>query len=271
MVRNAYNMALTFRHRVRSDKSIRKWFTIIDQVDLIPEEFRGAKVQSYRQVGLGEMEAWNEAWRSDEFVLDPTRVTLFIGRTGMNGFDFREKVLMERFGIQINKTSINSVLLIFTIGATWSSVHYLLDALRRIAATLDAEAASASDADRALRQRKIAEITEDLPALPDFSRFADVFRPAPESTFGDMRAAFYAGYESTDRDTCCSVRPGAGSLKGRRWSRRRSSCRIRRDSRFSFRDKRFPRTSCTSWRNSTSRRFTAITPNWGCRSSPSKR
>ncbi|NMO02338.1 aminotransferase class I/II-fold pyridoxal phosphate-dependent enzyme [Gordonia sp. TBRC 11910] len=200
MVRTAYNMALTFRHRVRSDKSIRKWFNIIDQAELIPGEFRGAKVQSYRQVGLGEMEAWNAAWRSDEFVLDPTRVTLFIGRTGMNGFDFREKVLMERFGIQINKTSINSVLLIFTIGATWSSVHYLLDALRRIAATLDAEAASASAADRALQRRKIIEITEDLPALPDFSRFADVFRPAPGSTFGDMRTAFYAGYESNDRE-----------------------------------------------------------------------
>lgn len=57
-------------------------------------------------------------------MLDPTRLTLFIGKTGMNGFDFREKILMERYGIQINKTSINSVLLIFTIGVTWSSVHY---------------------------------------------------------------------------------------------------------------------------------------------------
>ena len=73
-------------------------------------------------------------------MLDPTRVTLFIGKTGMNGYDFREKILMERFGIQINKTSINSVLLIFTIGVTWSSVHYLLDALRRVAADLDRSA-----------------------------------------------------------------------------------------------------------------------------------
>lgn len=200
MVRNAYNMALTFRHRVRTDPAIRKWFTIIDESDLIPEEFRASKVQSYREVGLGEMEAWNAAWRSDEFVLDPTRVTLFIGKTGMNGYDFREKVLMERFGIQINKTSINSVLLIFTIGATWSSIHYLLDALRRISDGLDAEHASASEPDRALQRRKVIEITEDLPELPDFSRFADAFRPAQESAYGDMRTAFYAGYESADKE-----------------------------------------------------------------------
>ena len=70
-------------------------------------------------------------------MLDPTRVTLYLGKTGMNGYDFREKILMDRFGIQINKTSINSVLLIFTIGVTWSSVHYLLDVLRRVATDFD--------------------------------------------------------------------------------------------------------------------------------------
>ena len=72
-------------------------------------------------------------------MLDPTRVTLFLGNTGMNGYDFREKILMDRFGIQINKTSINSVLLIFTIGVTWSSVHHLLDVLRRVATDFDRE------------------------------------------------------------------------------------------------------------------------------------
>ncbi len=43
---------------------------------------------------------------------------MYIGKTGLSGYEFREHILMERFGIQINKTSINSVLLIFTIGIT---------------------------------------------------------------------------------------------------------------------------------------------------------
>ncbi|MGH3970278.1 MAG: aminotransferase class I/II-fold pyridoxal phosphate-dependent enzyme, partial [Mycobacterium sp.] len=125
---------------------------------------------------------------------------LFVGKTGMNGYDFREKILMDRFGIQINKTSINSVLLIFTIGVTWSSVHYLLDVLRRVAADFERTQGSASKDDHALQQRRVAEITEDLPGLPDFSEFDTAFRPKGVTAFGDMRAAFYAGYENSDRE-----------------------------------------------------------------------
>jgi arginine decarboxylase len=92
------------------------------------------------------------------------------------------------------------VLLIFTIGVTWSSVHYLLDALRRVAGELDRAWAAASNDDRALQQRRVVEITEDLPPLPDFSEFDDAFRPDGTSRFGDMRSAFYGGYEESDRE-----------------------------------------------------------------------
>ncbi len=200
LVRQTYDMALVFRHRVRKDRLISKWFRILDESDLVPEEFRASSVSSYRQVRQGALAEWNEAWRSDQFVLDATRVTLFVGKTGMNGYDFREKILMERFGIQINKTSINSVLLIFTIGVTWSSVHYLLDVLRRVATDFDRTEKAASVADRALHQRHVEEITEDLPHLPDFSEFDVAFRTDDACKFGDMRSAFYAGYEESDRE-----------------------------------------------------------------------
>jgi arginine decarboxylase len=200
LVRQVYDMALVFRHRVRRDRLISKWFRILDESDLVPEEFRASAVSSYRQVRQGALAEWNEAWRSDQFVLDPTRVTLFVGKTGMNGYDFREKILMERFGIQINKTSINSVLLIFTIGVTWSSVHYLLDVLRRVATDFDRVQKAASAADWALHQRHVEEITQDLPHLPDFSEFDAAFRPVNACAFGDTRAAFYAGYEESDRE-----------------------------------------------------------------------
>jgi arginine decarboxylase len=200
LVRKTYDMALVFRHRVRKDRLISKWFRILDEADLVPEDYRASLVSSYREVRQGALEEWNEAWRSDQFVLDPTRVTLFIGNTGMTGFDFREKILMERFGIQINKTSINSVLLIFTIGVTWSSVHHLLDVLRRVSLDFDREEKAASSADWALHHRHVEEITEDLPHLPDFSEFDIAFRPVDACPFGDMRAAFYAGYEESDRE-----------------------------------------------------------------------
>jgi arginine decarboxylase len=200
LVRQVYDMALVFRHRVRRDRLISKWFRILDESDLVPEEFRASAVSSYRQVRQGALAEWNEAWRSDQFVLDPTRVTLFVGKTGMNGYDFREKILMDRFGIQINKTSINSILLIFTIGVTWSSVHYLLDVLRRVATDFDRIRKAASAADWALHERHVEEITEDLPHLPDFSEFDIAFRPVDACSFGDTRSAFYAGYEESDRE-----------------------------------------------------------------------
>ena len=200
LVRNVYDMALVFRHRVRKDRLISKWFRILDESDLVPDEFRLSAVSSYRQVRQGVLADWNEAWRSDQFVLDATRVTLYVGQTGMNGYDFKEKILMDRFGIQINKTSINSVLLIFTIGVTWSSVHYLLDVLRRVATDFDRSQCAASRDDRALHQRRVEEITQDLPPLPDFSEFDGAFRPDDACSFGDMRSAFYAGYEESDRE-----------------------------------------------------------------------
>jgi arginine decarboxylase len=149
-------------------------------------------------------------------VLDPTRVTLFLGNTGMNGYDFREKILMDRFGIQINKTSINSVLLIFTIGVTWSSVHHLLDVLRRVATDFDREKQGASTADWALHERRVEEITEDLPHLPDFSEFDPAFRPVDACSVGDMRAAFYAGYEEADREYVLIGSAGRRLAEGKR-------------------------------------------------------
>jgi arginine/lysine/ornithine decarboxylase len=215
LVRNVYNMSLVFRHRVRKDRLIGKWFRILDESDLVPDEFRASSVSSYRQVRQGALAEWNEAWRSDQFVLDATRVTLFIGKTGMNGYDFREKILMDRFGIQINKTSINSVLLIFTIGVTWSSVHYLLDVLRRIATDFERSQSIGGKDDRALQQRRVEEITEDLPHLPDFSEFDMAFRPVDACMFGDMRSAFYAGYEESDREHVLVGMAGRRLAEGR--------------------------------------------------------
>jgi arginine decarboxylase len=44
------------------------------------------------------------AWEQDEFVLDPSRVTVYIGFTGIDGATFKRERLMDKFGIQISKT-----------------------------------------------------------------------------------------------------------------------------------------------------------------------
>jgi len=59
-----------------------------------------------------------------------------VGRTGMDGDTFR-RLLMDRFDIQINKTSRNSVLFMVHIGTTRGAIAYLIEVLTRIAQELE--------------------------------------------------------------------------------------------------------------------------------------
>lgn len=193
---------------------------------------------------------------------------MYIGKTGLSGYEFREHVLMQRFGIQINKTSINSVLLIFTIGVTWSSVNFLLDALRRAAETLDRERAVASNAERRLLERRTRALTSDLPGLPDFSEFDSAFRSTPTSPDGDIRAAFYAAYDDADREYI-PLRQAVGLLSsGRRLVSTSFVVPYPPGSPSWSPGKASPQPSSTSSPNSTSRRSTATAPRSACPSSP---
>jgi arginine decarboxylase len=130
-------------------------------------------------------------------VLDPSRLTLYVGLTGVDGNTFKNDYLMNKYGIQINKTSRNTVLFMTNIGTTRSSVAYLIDVLARIAAELDNAHEDSSPAERQVLSRHVHSLTHDLPDLPDFSRFHDRFRPDPASGTpeGETRAAFFLAYD----------------------------------------------------------------------------
>ena len=83
---------------------------------MVPAPYRESGVDNYYndETGWDNLET---AWRTDEFALDPTRATLAIGATGMDGDTFKNKELMDRYGIQINKTSRNTVLFARTSAA----------------------------------------------------------------------------------------------------------------------------------------------------------
>ena len=107
---------------------------------------------------------------------------------------------MDRYGIQVNKTSINSVLFIFTIGVTWSSVSYLLDVLKQIATDIELQQDGMSKAERTLFENRVDALSADLPPLPSFSYFHPYFRPHPGSPEGDMRGAYFLAYEEENRE-----------------------------------------------------------------------
>ncbi len=199
-VQRQVESAMSLRRAIFTHPQLTKYFKLLTAGDMIPEEYRESGIESYYDPAQGWADIW-ECWASDEFVLDATRVTLAVGGTGWDGDTFKTKILMDKHGIQINKTSRNTVLFMTNIGTTRSSVAYLIEVLVQITKELDERLDDASKMERLSFERRVRSLTEERPPLPDFSRFHDAFRPAdaegtPE---GDIRAAFFLAY---DEDKC---------------------------------------------------------------------
>jgi arginine decarboxylase len=191
MVKEAYQLALRMRERVVSDPLIAKYLSVLEQEQLIPDRFRRSGFARYAHTR--ELGAVERAFGEDEFVLDPTRLTIYTALTGKNGFEFRSQVLMKQLGVQVNHTSINTVLMNATIGVTWSALSFLIDGFRRHAAALERQLARASSEERRQLETKIRAITTELPPLPDFSGFHSAFRTSPAGD-GDLRGAFFLAF-----------------------------------------------------------------------------
>ena len=185
--------AMRLRDAVNNHPLLSQYMRCLTTADLIPEEYRPTGIDEPLRSGLA---SWVEAWESDEFVLDPSRVTIYIGATGIEADTFKRKHLMDRYGVQINKTSRNTVLFMTSIGTNRSSVAYLIEVLVTIARELEAQVADMSLNERAAHERAVLRLTAPSAPLPDFSGFHPSFqdgqgRPTPE---GDVRRAFYLSY-----------------------------------------------------------------------------
>jgi arginine decarboxylase len=196
LVQKQVEAAMAIRKAVSAHPLLQKYFKVLTAGDMIPAEYRGSGIESYWDPDKGWNNTW-EAWASDEFVLDATRVTLSVSGTGVDGDTFKTKVLMDKYGIQINKTSRNTVLLMTNIGTTRSSVAYLIEVLVRVARELDADLDEASPMERRNFERQVRSLRDDLPPLPDFSRFHAAFRCRDDSDTpeGDLRKAFFMAYD----------------------------------------------------------------------------
>ena len=196
LVQKQIENAMRLRDAVDHHPLLSKYMRCLTTADLIPAEYRPARIDQPLRSGLPNM---IEAWEHDEFVLDPSRVTIYIGATGIDGDQFKRGHLMDRYGVQINKTSRNTVLFMTTIGTTRSSVAYLIEVLVTIARDLEAQLADMSPAERAAHERKVLRLTAPSAPLPDFSGFHPSFsgadgQPTPE---GDVRRAFYLSYNDS--------------------------------------------------------------------------
>ncbi|MCG9973074.1 aminotransferase class I/II-fold pyridoxal phosphate-dependent enzyme [Christiangramia crocea] len=193
LVEKSIEMAMVLRAKINDHPRLNKYFDVLTVSDFIPAELRKSGLSEY----YTSKEGWNRmetAWEKDEFVLDPTKITLHIGRTGVDGDTFKNKYLMDKFNIQINKTSRNTVLFMTNIGTTRGSVTYLTNALLKIADELDKELLSLSSKESKIREERIYSLTKDFPPLPDFSYFHNSFQAVPGVPGGNIREAFFLAY-----------------------------------------------------------------------------
>ncbi|MEE6178262.1 aminotransferase class I/II-fold pyridoxal phosphate-dependent enzyme [Mycobacterium sp. 050134] len=198
LVQRQIENAMQLRDAIDNHPLLSRYMRCLRTSDLIPEGFRPSAIAQPLRSGLRNMMA---AWEQDEFVLDPSRITLYIGPTGYDGDTFKRKQLMDRYGIQINKTSRNSVLFMTNIGTTRSSVAFLVEVLVNIARELDQSVSEMSLGEREHFERAVYRLTEMSLPLPDFSGFHPAFldhsgsEPTPE---GDVRRGFYLSYDDTN-------------------------------------------------------------------------
>lgn len=194
LVEKSIEMAMVLRSKVQDHPKLSKYFHILNVKDLIPEPYRQCGLSEYYTVENG-WDRMEESWEKDEFVLDPTKVTLSVGKAGITGDVFKNTYLMERFNIQLNKTSRNTVLLMTNIGTTRGSVTFLINALLQIADELDESNRSLNKRESEISQKHITSLIKDVPPLPDFSYFHRSFQASPGVPGGNIREAFFLAYE----------------------------------------------------------------------------
>jgi arginine decarboxylase len=203
LVQKQIERAMTLRERAKEIPIIAKYLRFLSMRDLIPAAYRASGIEVYYDQDKG-WSGMEDAWIGDEFVLDPSRLTLYTGNAGVDGYNFRGRVLMDKYAIQVNKTSRNTVLFMTNIGTTRSAVAYLLTSLVSFCEELDAELESASRSERGVFAAAVRALTCDPAPLPHFSGFHAAFRiygrtgNEPGTRDGDIRTAYFRGYEDED-------------------------------------------------------------------------
>ena len=192
------DLSVRLRQAINTHPLISKYFRVATPEDMIPAEFRQSGIKDYGPPNS----TWTEvvdAWDEDEFALDPTRMTLICGAAGFDGTQFKG-MLAERFDIQINKTSRNSILVQININNTRSDAALLIKALADLSREIEQGLEQEGTAGREVFAARVKSLMTDVPDLPNFSRFHDAFREnaAAKSNEGHMRPAFFMAYDESN-------------------------------------------------------------------------
>lgn len=197
LVMNAIEIALKIRRAINEHPLISKYFRVLGADEMIPAEYRQSGFKDYLAPGSTWATAV-KAMNEDEFYLDPTRMTLVCGTAGFDGTQFKG-LLANEYDIQLNKTSRNSVLLQSNINNTRSDIAHLIRVLVEICRGIEKRLADGGEGERAAFAARVKSLMTDVPDLPNFSHFHEVYRSDAGRTTpeGDMRAAFFNAYDAS--------------------------------------------------------------------------
>src|SRR6516162_5928952 len=187
LVHNAIEVALAIRQAVAEHPLISKYFHILGADKMVPAQYRESGFTDY----LDPRSNWAAARRSmqeDEFCLDPTRMTLVCGTAGFDGTQFKG-ILANKYDIQLNKTSRNSVLLQSNINNTRSDVAHLIRVLVEISSEIERDLAQSGVNAQTAFASRVKSLMIDVPDLPNFSHFHEAFRKdaGGRTNEGDIR------------------------------------------------------------------------------------
>jgi arginine decarboxylase len=196
LVANAVEIAFAIRKAVGANPLISRYFSVLGADKMVPAEYRSSGFSDYLAQGVN----WGQVLHSlkeDEFCLDPTRLTLVCGTAGFDGTQFKG-ILANRYGIQVNKTSRNSVLIQSNINNTRSDVAHLIRVLAEISGEVERDLAQGGANAASAFQARVRSLMTDVPDLPNFSHFHDGFRgdAGQKTNEGDIRSGFFAAYDA---------------------------------------------------------------------------
>src|SRR5690349_9678067 len=145
---------------VARKQAIMEGYKLLSRTLALSQELR-AQINStgvFRVLELEEL--LPEEVKHDNIRLDPTKVTVEISSCGFTVEDLQRE-LFDRYNIQVEKSTFNTLTLLLTVGTTRSKVSRLYDALMRIA-----------------RERRVPRRLYRFPEIPRFTRLRYLPRDA---------------------------------------------------------------------------------------------
>ncbi|HEX7639450.1 MAG TPA: aminotransferase class I/II-fold pyridoxal phosphate-dependent enzyme, partial [Burkholderiaceae bacterium] len=145
---------------VARKQAVMEGYRLLDRSLKYAQELR-EKINStgaFRALELADL--LPEELADDGIRLDPTKITIDIGASGFSSDELRAE-LFERFNIQVEKSTHNTLTLLLTVGTTRAKVSRLFDALLRLA-----------------KERRPPRANLRMPELPHFTRLACLPRDA---------------------------------------------------------------------------------------------